>query len=177
MGVIQRSNLNRDVICPRLHILATVVFPRIKMFSMCFSSDTSWASHGRIKYQITLCLKKLTFPPCTRCSSRGICAGWVLLSEWKMDGCQWISYMVSWMRVLGHADVCKHDLLALGIDIDTWEVKASNKARRRAISDALSDFEQYLRLRSELKRIRRKARSQSDSHNRHCTGNCLPTLP
>ena len=99
---------------------------------------------------------------------------------------------------LRYKDVCKRDLLALGIDIDTWEVKAAHRAQwRYAISDGLLQFEQQLRLRSDLKRSQRKARSQCDrpatafscthcgrdchsniglfSHNRRCTGNRHPT--
>ena len=48
--------------------------------------------------------------------------------------------------------VCKRDLLALGIDNNTREAKGAHGEFRYAISNGLSDFEQQLRLRYDLKR-------------------------
>ena len=60
-------------------------------------------------------------------------------------------------------DVCKRDLKTLEIDVDTWEVTASDRlAWRRAVKEGLSNFEEALAQQSEARRQRKKASTQAD---------------
>ena len=66
---------------------------------------------------------------------------------------------------LRYKDICKRDLKALNIDLDTWEAAASDRtAWRRTIEVGLSRFEETLAQQSVVKRLRRKlvAQSQTD---------------
>ena len=99
-------------------------------------------------------------------------------------------------------DICKRDLKALNIDLETWEAAASDRAAwRRIVQDGLSRFEETLAQQSVAKRLRRKNETQSQTdrpalvfpcvkcgrecksrighfqHTRHCTkSNGTPTL-
>ena len=83
---------------------------------------------------------------------------------------------------LRYKDVCKRDLLALGININTWETTAAHRALwRYAVTDGLVDFENQLRRNSDLKRAQRKLRSQSDRPATgftcaHCGKDCHSTI-
>ena len=60
---------------------------------------------------------------------------------------------------LRYKDVCKRDLKAMDIDLNTWEAVASDRtAWRQTLQKGLSSFEQSLTQQVEPKRKRRKAR-------------------
>ena len=61
---------------------------------------------------------------------------------------------------LRYKDACKRDLKALGIDINGWEILASERsAWRQAVQEGLSEFEETLAEQAEIKRQTRKAHS------------------
>ena len=55
-------------------------------------------------------------------------------------------------------DVCKRDLKALNVDVNTWEATASERsAWRQTVREGISNYEEILAQQSEAKRQRRKA--------------------
>ena len=64
---------------------------------------------------------------------------------------------------LHHKDICKRDLKALSIGLNTWGAVASTRlAWKQRVQKDLSEIEKMLTQQSEAKRLRRKAQSQSD---------------
>eukprot|EP00745_Piridium_sociabile_P043277 TRINITY_DN8831_c0_g1_i1.p1 TRINITY_DN8831_c0_g1~~TRINITY_DN8831_c0_g1_i1.p1 ORF type:complete len:1016 (+),score=240.62 TRINITY_DN8831_c0_g1_i1:1061-4108(+) len=60
-------------------------------------------------------------------------------------------------------DVCKRDLKALGINLNTWEAEATDRSSwRQTVRKGLCTFEETLVQQSEAKRQRRKLQSQID---------------
>ena len=96
---------------------------------------------------------------------------------------------------LRYKDICKRDLVALDIGLDTWETTARDRDEwRHAITESLLGFETKLHAHSELKRAQKKARMDQNqgltsqficgkcgrdcksrighySHSRRCKGN------
>ena len=63
---------------------------------------------------------------------------------------------------LRYKDICKRDLKALDINLDTWEDAATDcTAWRRTIEGGLSRFEETLAQRSVAGRLRRKNKAQN----------------
>ena len=61
---------------------------------------------------------------------------------------------------LRYKDVCKRDLKAMGVDLSTWEVAASDRSFwRQTVQKGLFSFERSLMQEAEVKRQSRKARS------------------
>jgi len=64
---------------------------------------------------------------------------------------------------LRYKDVCKRDMKALDIDIESWEDIAANRARwRSTVNSHLTAGEAKLRVEAEVKRTRRKESASSE---------------
>ena len=130
----------------------------------CTDCDLSWMWNGRTKLRTPLSWWELESPACISCRSSDACyvsATWrtwspKIICVWQTNtGGKWPTSKTQ----LHHRDVCRREMEALDIEMNSRESSISYRTtRRQVVGKSLPDFEEILAQMSQAKRQRLEAR-------------------